>query len=142
RDPLNKTPMSRVSGAMASDARLRVASCISSVAATRDLFRSSSARIETATRSGEPLERRRRRPIGSAEALAQREDALEHVLRAQPVGVEERAAAIAREPVAGEPYEVDVGSSGNHAFVDNLRALVDHADEAALDDFGGRNRAP
>src|SRR5438105_3785295 len=125
---------------------LRVASCISSrkasVAATRDLFRGSLARIETATRSGEPFERRRRRPIGSAEALAQRAEAIEHMLCAQPVGVEKRAAAIARKAVAGEPYDVDVGSSENHAFIDNLRALVDHADEAALDDFGGRNRAP
>src|SRR5438552_1211300 len=83
-----------------------VASCISSrkasVAATRDLFRGSLGRIETPTCSGEPFERRRRRPVRGAEAIAQRANALDHVLRAEPVGVEKRAAAIARKAVAGE----------------------------------------
>src|SRR5439155_22281714 len=76
-----------------------------------------------------------------AKALAWRAHALEQTFDAQPIGIKERTAAIARKSVSGEPHDVDVRRARNHALVDDLRAFVDHAQKAALDDLGRLKRA-
>ena len=63
---------------------------------------------ETATVGGKASQQGRGLPEGSAEALAQSLDPRQHMGDAEPVGVEQRSAAVARKPVAGEPDDVDI----------------------------------
>src|SRR3954447_1574386 len=51
------------------------------------------------------------------------------------IGPEHRAAAIDRPAVAIDPDNIDVGSALSDAFLEDLRALVDHRVERPLDDL-------
>ncbi len=58
----------------------------------------------------------------------------QHLVQADAVGVVHRPAAEGREAVAVEVDDVDVAGALGNAFLENLRALVDQREDAALDD--------
>src|ERR671920_319632 len=70
---------------------------------------------------------------GDLEALAL--EALDDLSEPLGVGPEHRAAAPDRPAVAVDPDDVDVGGALGHAFLEDLRPLVDHRVEGALDDL-------
>src|SRR5690606_20283825 len=67
-------------------------------------------------------------------------EARQHRVQADLVGVEHRAAAPARETVAGGVHHVDVAGTQRHALLQQLGTLVDHREDAALDDLLARDR--
>src|SRR5690349_629088 len=91
-------------------------------------------RAEGGALAREALEQRRRRPP-RAVLLVEGGHAFVHLLQADRVGVEHRPAAIAREAVAREVDDVDVGGAQRVAFFQDLRALVHERVDLALDDL-------
>ena len=65
-----------------------------------------------------------------------------HCGQADAVGHVHRPALRSREAVAGQEHEVDVARAQRNAARQQLRALVDHRIEAALQDLVLADRAP
>src|SRR5208282_1992569 len=64
-----------------------------------------------------------------------------HLVQAHLVGIEHRAAAMGREPVAAEIDHVNVRGPQSDAFLEEAGALVDQGIDAAFDDLAIRDLA-
>src|SRR5690349_20866656 len=60
---------------------------------------------------------------------------LDNLVEADRVRPSHRAAAIDRPAIAVDPDHIDVGRALRHAFFEDLRALVHHSVECAVDDL-------
>src|SRR5208283_754182 len=59
-----------------------------------------------------------------------------HLVEAHLVGIEHRAAAMGREPVAAQVDDIDVRGPLGDAFLQEAGSLVDQSIDAAFDDLG------
>src|ERR1700676_1596282 len=78
----------------------------------------------------------RRLPVHRPEQIPVLEDALEHCRKPDRVGVEQRAAAVARKAVAGGPHDVDVTGAQRDTLLQDANAFIDDRQQAALEDLG------
>src|SRR5215212_11315025 len=62
--------------------------------------------------------------------------------QAHLLAIEHRTAAIDRPAIAVDPDDIDVGGANGDALLQDLRALVDHGIDAALQDLLVRDRPP
>src|SRR5690606_28570898 len=83
---------------------------------------------------GKPRQQRRHLRVG-AHALAVLLELVDHGLETHGVGVEHRTAPVDRPAVTVDPDDVDVRGPDRDAFLKDLGALVDHREDAALEDL-------
>src|SRR5690606_16191399 len=88
---------------------------------------------------GELFKQRRRRPFLAAERFLEADNVGIDLVEADIVGIARRAAAIDRPAIAIDPDHVDIARPRRDAFFKDLRGLVDHRIDAALEDFLIRN---
>ncbi len=89
----------------------------------------------------QPFQQRRGAELVAVHLL-QRAQAPEDLRQPLELGPEHRAAAVERPAVAVQPDHIDVGGACRDALLEDLRALVDHRVEAALEDLLVADRAP
>src|SRR5690606_13290866 len=90
---------------------------------------------ERLTLLDEPHEQRRRLPMHRPEDVSVPAHPFEQLRKADRIGVEHRAAAIAREAVARRPHDVDVARAQRDAFLEDADAFVHQRIETALADL-------
>src|SRR5690606_39362232 len=101
------------------------------------LFRSSGLLLvvdEAPTEGGQAVDQLGRLPV-LAMALGQGIQPITNRRQALAIGPGHRPADVRREAVAVEVDGIDIGTGFGHALFENLRALVDQRQQAALADF-------
>src|SRR6202007_1712706 len=92
-------------------------------------------RVEPLAFLGQLDEQRRGLPLRALVALLEALDGGEHLVEADAVGMEHRAAAVRQKAVAGEVHHVDVGGAQRDALLEDVRAFVGERVHAPRDDL-------